>query len=355
MHHGLRPVSETDEIHQDQFLSDRHRHQTLDEPESENDDGYFESSYSENPYFPIGYTIQFSPEPFHQDVDLPGSSQAARGGLGSQALPVALELSQDHDGVPLDGSEYLLLVRQEAQARPRVMTHANPYALRKSSETSKLLQSRPAPTQISPSKTWRDQFILRFNNIRKSIQSQEPWHWDLDENYRQIPANNDQSNWKIFIHGKKLNLTEYPPKPPIPLFLKALEQPTIIAILSHYQTWIQEKVHLLVALVEKNALENNSALNSKPDSPTIPQDITLLSAHDGAWLMGLLSVLDTVLTAEDVFKLRELARTCKQVAKIAEAALKLGDDPSATQEAAIAWMAVTGIADVWGQKDIWDD
>lgn len=34
-----------------------------------------------------------------------------RGGLGSQVLPVALELPEDHDGNPLDGHEYLLLVR----------------------------------------------------------------------------------------------------------------------------------------------------------------------------------------------------------------------------------------------------
>lgn len=86
-------------------------------------------------------------------------------------------------------------------------------------------------------------------------------------------------------------------------------------------------------------------------------EITLLSAHDGAWLLGLLSILDSVLTSEDIYKLRALARVCKRVAQIADAASKQANstEDSSHQEAAAGWMVVAAIADVWGQKDLWED
>jgi hypothetical protein len=58
----------------------------------------------------------------------------------------------------------------------------------------------------------------------QSLQVQEPWHWDLAEDFRRPPPDNDESNWKIFILGKKTNLKDYPARAPITLFLKALEQ-----------------------------------------------------------------------------------------------------------------------------------
>jgi hypothetical protein len=58
----------------------------------------------------------------------------------------------------------------------------------------------------------------------QSLQVQEPWHWDLPEDFCRPPPDNDESNWKIFISGKRTNLKDYPARAPIPLFLKALEQ-----------------------------------------------------------------------------------------------------------------------------------
>ena len=96
----------------------------------------------ENGYIPNGFTIDFTmsdgdasfgrgrrskgkkrklrdEDDVQEDDDDSDEELSLRGGLGSQVLPVALELPEDHDGNPLDGHEYLLLVRcARASSRP---------------------------------------------------------------------------------------------------------------------------------------------------------------------------------------------------------------------------------------------
>jgi hypothetical protein len=126
----------------------------------------------------------------------------------------------------------------------------------------------------------------------------------------------------------------------------------VIAVLSHYQAWIQERINALATMIEQS---HDVEPPDNIEDPSESQEIVLLSPSDGAWLMGLLAVLDAVLTSEDVFKLRELARSCKHVVHITNAALELAQDSSAEQEAGIAWMVIAAVADVWGQKDLWDE
>lgn len=45
------------------------------------------------------------------DDEVDSEQQAPRGGHGSQVLPVATSLPDDHTGIPEDGHEYLFLVR----------------------------------------------------------------------------------------------------------------------------------------------------------------------------------------------------------------------------------------------------
>lgn len=54
----------------------------------------------------IGLTINFTSAPSKKK----DPEEAPRGGLGSQVLPVA-DLGEDFDGQPVDGSEYLFMVR----------------------------------------------------------------------------------------------------------------------------------------------------------------------------------------------------------------------------------------------------
>ncbi|PLW15073.1 hypothetical protein PCANC_13065 [Puccinia coronata f. sp. avenae] len=302
--------------------------------------------------FPIGYTIDFCAEDRDAFSDDAETGQAPRGGLGSQALPVSESLRDDWDGVPTDGAEYLFTVRREARARPRVVAKENPFKLSR--------PSLPPPTRLpskklsNPDDRWRKKFIDRFTNMRQSIQIQDPSHWDLDLQFRTPPPDNDESNWKIFIAGKKSNLVDFPPRVPVPLFLKALDQTTVIAVLSHYQTWIQERIGSLAKIVEESTPNESDDMDAD-DANEPSQEVILLSPSDGAWLLGLLSVLDSVLTSEDVFKLRQLARTCKHVVQITRAALQFEQDCSAEHEAGVAWMVIAAVADVWGQKDLWDE
>lgn len=46
-----------------------------------------------------------------EDDEEDSTQQAPRGGYGSQVLPFANNLPDDHTGEPLDGHEYLFLVR----------------------------------------------------------------------------------------------------------------------------------------------------------------------------------------------------------------------------------------------------
>ncbi|KAA1106174.1 gem (nuclear organelle) associated protein 2 [Puccinia graminis f. sp. tritici] len=315
--------------------------------EYEEEEEYEEGAEEE--HLPIGYTIEFSAEDREAHEEDGDAEQAPRGGLGSQALPVSDTLRADWDGIPTDGAEYLFTVRREARARPRIVAKENPYKL----PSRSLPQPGPIGCkQSGPSDSWRKKFIERFMNMRQSLQVQEPWHWDLAEDFRRPPPDNDESNWKIFILGKKTNLKDYPARAPIPLFLKALEQATVIAVLGHYQAWIQERINALATMIEQS---NDVELPDDVEDPSESQEIVLLSPSDGAWLMGLLAVLDAVLTSEDVFKLRELARSCKHVVHITNAALQLAQDSSAEQEAGVAWMVIAAVADIWGQKDLWDE
>ncbi|KNZ53319.1 hypothetical protein VP01_327g3 [Puccinia sorghi] len=325
--------------------------------------------------FPIGYTIDFGAESedFWEHSGEGGAGHdVPRGGLGSQALPVSDSLRADWDGIPADGAEYLFTsrslslslsqqelwfsCRREARARPRVVAKHNPF---KSSSSSRPSSVRLSPITIpsTPYDSWRKRFIERFTNMRQSFQALDPLHWQLDDLFRRPPPDNDLSNWKIFIAGKKNSPLEFPPRQPIPLFLKALEQTTVIAVLSHYQVWIQERIGALARMVElgEGREEERGGVGGAEAGEV--QEIVLLSPSDGAWLLGLLAVLDSVLTSEDVFKLRQLARTCKHVVRISNAAMQLqhhySDD--ALQEAAPAWMVIAAVADVWGQKDLWNE
>jgi hypothetical protein len=75
-----------------------------------------------------------------------------------------------------------------------------------------------------------------------------------------------------------------------------------------------------------------------------------VTEHDLKWILGLLSVADSLLESSDISTLRTLARTCIEGAEL----LATGDAADAAQkQIAGCWMVVAAISGIWGQSDIW--
>lgn len=93
-------------------------------------------------------------------------------GISNQTLPVA-ELPPDFDGIPLDGSTYLAMVRREAASHPSIFLAAhNPYA--EEARGSNMAQDKSlnllpdaAQTLDIPSPEWRRVFLERFLALRE--------------------------------------------------------------------------------------------------------------------------------------------------------------------------------------------
>lgn len=99
-------------------------------------------------------------------------SQESREPFGNQTLPVA-DLPEDFDGIPLDGSTYLAMVRREAASHPAIfLAQNNPYA--KIEEATGGLQTLDSNGRGSaandlglPSEQWRKAFVERFHAMRE--------------------------------------------------------------------------------------------------------------------------------------------------------------------------------------------
>ncbi|KAI8462079.1 survival motor neuron interacting protein 1-domain-containing protein [Phakopsora pachyrhizi] len=374
-----KPNEHSDQLYDDyDYYNQYHEDEVGDEDqEYEAEEGFYDEYEVEMDQFPVGYSVElFNEMDFGLNDNQQPSEQLARGGLGSQALPVSDQLRADWDGNPIDGAEYLFTVRF-AKKIPRVIIKEKPQEkpfLKQSRLIKSIIKSVEPDSGLSdldysrPSQAWRTQFLNHFISMRKSLNNHEPYHWELDEDYQRIPSANDRSNWKIFISGKKLlsdNNQFSSPKKPLPIFLKALEHSSVVAILSHYQSWISERISILIELVGQRSAQ----LEEKRDDD-VPKNLVLISNHDGSWLLGLLLVLDELLTSDEIFNLRELARVCKSVVMISVNELrhqketsekdskllkiKFNDKISTTKhELAIGWMVLIIIVDFWGQKDLW--
>lgn len=82
----------------------------------------------------------------------------------------------------------------------------------------------------------------------------------------------------------------------------------------------------------------------------------LIGPLDAQWLFALLSVLDAFLSTGEISTLRDLARTCLDIADITkEWELKHSMEREEWKECTAAcWMVVSIVWEVWGQRDLWD-
>lgn len=91
------------------------------------------------------------------------------------------------------------------------------------------------------------------------------------------------------------------------------------------------------------------------------EDLSLQSAIHPLhtrWLFALLAHLDRRLSGEEIAELRALARTCitmlRNFRSMRARSMDLTGNHDIQQEAG-AWMIITIIAGVWGQRDLWDE
>ncbi|KAK9895671.1 hypothetical protein P389DRAFT_195803 [Cystobasidium minutum MCA 4210] len=205
------------------------RRRAEDDGRDDNDDIIMD----ENGVIPNGFTIDFDGFDDHaatssksgrrksntrkngmndDDDEGDSSQQAPRGGYGSQVLPFANHLPDDHTGEPLDGHEYLFLVRREAAAHPNVKT-AEAF-IRRVEEEIVVVESSTAEASTSgaaagpahrPSVEWRTSFLSRFSNMRQvmTTSSSKPSPSDVPSHYLPIPAAQDESSWRTYINGRK--------------------------------------------------------------------------------------------------------------------------------------------------------
>ncbi|WFD36747.1 hypothetical protein MCUN1_003634 [Malassezia cuniculi] len=117
--------------------------------------------------------------------------------LGQQSLPVGT-LPPDFDGVPLDGAQYLAMVRKEAEEHPRVMVASKRPAAATSTPKATLAEH---PDTL-PSREWRAHFVEHFKRLRQVMDG------PAKGKSAAYPRALDEESWYFFVHGRPLPSAE---------------------------------------------------------------------------------------------------------------------------------------------------
>ncbi|KAF9472953.1 hypothetical protein BDN70DRAFT_908994 [Pholiota conissans] len=123
---------------------------------------------------------------------------------GKQILPVA-NLPQDFNDEPVDGLQYLFVVRRDARQLPSTVRAPNPYE-RPEPETSILTvieQLQPGSPPLLPSEEWRLIFERRFLNFRKNFAQPTTYVGPISlSKNASIPDRRERGLWWSFLAGK---------------------------------------------------------------------------------------------------------------------------------------------------------
>ena len=297
--------------------------------------------------------------------------------FGVQSLPVAT-LPDDFCGEPIDGEQYLAIVRREAAAAPGVVFAAhNPYADPTPSISTPALDTASisteplplAPTDdglVMPSSEWTQAFVLQFRNAREALANPPTTPVKLTKD--DLPKISNTNAWYAWIHGRPppptstqeaekqaVKAYEWRTREPSGALLLRLSTEQILGLLEAFPYWIAHRVPI-------------------PDSQSKPEERRqgeVLQPLHGRWLFALLMRLDGRLVSEEISVLRTLARACVAaitLSRIRRKALSSRRQADGTADAeeeseenkmrrdeAGAWMVVAIVAGVWGQSDLWED
>lgn len=75
------------------------------------------------------------------------------------------------------------------------------------------------------------------------------------------------------------------------------------------------------------------------------------------WMFALLTKVDSMVSANEMSLLRNLARACLEIIKTCQDSdmnISCAETVERMSDAS-CWMIIAAVADYWGQKDIWDD
>ncbi|KIY74219.1 hypothetical protein CYLTODRAFT_416470 [Cylindrobasidium torrendii FP15055 ss-10] len=286
--------------------------------------------------------------------------------MGRQILPVA-NLPGNYDGEPMDGLEYLFMVRRDARKLPDFTRVTNPFAT-KSPVLAPVAQDFKKPSHPSlPSVEWRATLLNRFRHIQRY--SFVPSSTDVQLPYtRLMPPQKERDLWWSFLSGRPesdwnppkkprkikrvpqakpveipaeeeahdATAGEAPPSEPVkvvpraltPTLLQHIDSPRALHLLMYFAHWID--IHL----------EN--------DGKPFPR---IADVH-GQWIFFLLTRVDDLLSGDEVAMLRSLARGCLGL-------LKAMHNEAQPEEGKISrascWIIISAIIGIWKQEDLWMD
>ncbi|PPQ65933.1 hypothetical protein CVT26_010695 [Gymnopilus dilepis] len=121
---------------------------------------------------------------------------------GKQILPVA-DLPDDFSGEPLDGMQYLFLVRRDARKRPDTVRAHNPYEKPEVLIAERIAPERSSAQSFLPTEAWRDKFQYRLGNFRKNFSQPTIYVGTVNGTLRHsMPDKKDRDRWWAFISGR---------------------------------------------------------------------------------------------------------------------------------------------------------
>ncbi|KAH9006848.1 hypothetical protein EDB86DRAFT_2824042 [Lactarius hatsudake] len=316
-----------------------------------------------------------------------------------QTLPVA-NLPIDFDGEPLDGMQYLFLVRRDARKLPGVKHVANPYAFIPPQPAQSICHTKAAP--LLPCKEWRSKFERHFHNFRGNMSQPVIRPRQPGPVPRMVPEKKSRDAWWAFLEGAPESVWN-PPKiagqgkdragqcgiaaqqlrdtSPSDT---ALWRPRELSPAMLFQVDHRFSLHLVMYFTHWFNLYLGS-LDSHSNSTTThaPTDVHM------RWVFALLTRIDLFCSADEIDSLRSLARTCiALISVVRRAKIESGsaspsapckrEDREATETGSTAeaeaivgpsscergpktlsecsmWVVFCAVTNIWGQRDLWDE
>ncbi|KJA29872.1 hypothetical protein HYPSUDRAFT_126273 [Hypholoma sublateritium FD-334 SS-4] len=334
---------------------------------------------------------------------------------GKQILPVA-NLPEDFNEEPVDGLQYLFMVRRDARQLPSTVRAPNPYE-KPEPEIVENVGGKSFDDIQLPSEEWRQLFELRFKNFRKNF-AQCTTHIGptIPPRKNLIPDKKDRESWWSFLSGRpesewnlskkvKLKARKQPagmrgwadsqrvsttvqnswnndegeveeelmidpaetlPSPkgtPVPLdCLEAMSQPGSSTPITSYPMLEEEKfvprepiTQFLKLIDERSALHLLMYFTHWINHylSSPGSEAYLPTDSHARWVFCLLSRIDDFISPDDMNLLRNLARACIALLKYIKKQ-ETSLDSSLMSEPS-CWILVSTVAEIWKQKDLWLD